>query len=190
MYSQAGQDQFVIDMLKGKKSGVYVEIGAYHSIELSNTYTLEQDYGWTGISFEIVQDRVNEFNLNRLNKCYLADATMFDYGSLFDRLNLPKQIDYLQIDIEPATNSLQCLLTLPLEKYRFSVITFEHDLYADPNNMDVKNIQKELLSGLGYQLVVEDAVDGVGSAFEDWWIDPKAISYPQNTQSYTQVIHR
>ena len=193
MYSQAGQDQFVIDMLKGKKAGVYVEIGAYHSIELSNTYTLEQDYGWTGISFEIVQDRVNEFNLNRLNKCYLADATAFDFGSLFDRLNLPKQIDYLQIDIEPATNSnataYDCLLSLPLEKYRFSVITFEHDLYASQTNKEVKHKQKELLSGLGYQLVVENAVDGVDSPFEDWWIDPKAISYPQDVNSYTQVIH-
>jgi hypothetical protein len=179
-YSQAGQDQFVIDMLKGKNGGVYVEIGAYHSTSISNTYMLEKEYGWTGISFEIVQERVNEFNLNRLNKCYAVDATVFDYGSLFNMLNLPNQIDYLQVDIEPATNSLQALLALPLEKYRFSVITFEHDLYADPNNIDIKNRQKELLSGLGYELVRENVTcNHPDFPFEDWWIDPKVVSYPQ-----------
>ena len=175
-YSQVGQDQFVLDMTKGKSNGVYVEIGAYHSTYISNTYILEKDYGWSGISFEIVEDRVNEFNLNRINKCYMADATLFDYESLFDMLNLPKQIDYLQIDIEPAEKSLMALFALPLKKYRFSVITFEHDLYADPKNIDVKNRQKDLLIGLGYKLVREDVVDPTGLPFEDWWIDPKSIS--------------
>jgi hypothetical protein len=178
-YSQVGQDQFAIDMLKGKNDGVYVEIGAYHSIDISNTYMLEKDYGWSGVSFEIVQDRVNEFNLNRVNKCYQADATSFDYESLFDRLNLPKQIDYLQVDIEPATNSLEALLALPLEKYRFSTITFEHDLYADPNNMSIKDKQKEVLFGLGYVLYKENVTEPhYGLPFEDWWIDPRVVSYP------------
>jgi hypothetical protein len=178
-YSQVGQDQFALDMLNSKREGVYVEIGAYHSIDISNTYMLEKDYGWSGVSFEIVQDRVNEFNLNRINKCYQVDATSFDYESLFDRLNLPKQIDYLQVDIEPATNSLMALLALPLEKYRFSTITFEHDLYVDPNNMAIKDRQKELLSGFGYELVRENVTEPYyGLPFEDWWIDPRVVSYP------------
>jgi hypothetical protein len=178
-YSQRGvdQDEFVIETLNKKKNGVYVEIGAYHSIDISNTYLLEKEYGWTGISFEIVQDRVNEFNLNRTNKCYIGDATVFDYESLFDRLNLPKQIDYLQVDIEPAHNSLMALLALPLEKYRFSVITFEHDLYDDPNNIHVKNKQIEVLSGLGYKLVRDNVTcKNPAYPFEDWWIDPRVVN--------------
>ena len=171
-YSQVGQDKFVLESLNYKRNGVYVEIGAYHSTEISNTYVLEKDYGWTGVSFEIVQDRVNEFNLNRNNKCYVADATVFDYESLFDRLNLPKQIDYLQIDIEPASNSLLALLALPLEKYRFSVITFEHDLYNDEKNIEIKNQQKEILLKLGYTLEKENVVcNHISLPFEDWWLD-------------------
>jgi hypothetical protein len=178
-YSQVGQDKFVIDMNKGKNNGYYVEIGAYHSTDMSNTYILEKDYGWSGVSFEIIEERVNEFNLNRANKCYMADATSFDYESLFDSLNFPKQIDYLQVDIEPAENSLMALSALPLEKYRFSVITFEHDLYFDAKNMDVKNKQKELLGRLGYELVKENVGEPYyGLPFEDWWIDPKVISFP------------
>jgi len=167
-------------MLNNKREGFYVEIGAYHSTDGSNTYMLEKEHGWTGISFEIVQDRVNEFNLNRVNKCYIGDATVFDYESLFDRLSLPKQIDYLQIDIDPAEASLMTLLALPLEKYRFSTITFEHDLYMNPDNMAIKDRQKELLSGLGYELVRENVTEPhYGLPFEDWWIDPTVISYPQ-----------
>lgn len=178
-YSQVGQDDFVIQTLNHKTNGVYVEIGAYHSTEISNTYLLEKDYGWTGISFEIEPDRVEEFNNNRLNKCYKADATVFDYKTLFYMLDMPKQIDYLQVDIEPSPKTLKALLALPLNDYRFSVITFEHDLYAHESPLEVKNIQKEVLSGLGYELVREnvdlDMIGMSGLAFEDWWIDPSVV---------------
>ena len=171
-YSQAGQDRFVLESLDYKPNGFYLEIGAYHSTEISNTYLLEKDYGWSGISFEIVKDRVDEFNANRINKCYQVDATKFNYQTLFDELNVPKQIDYLQIDIEPASNSLLALLALPLEKYRFSVITFEHDLYYDPKNLDIKNKQKEILLNLGYTLEKENVVcNHEDFPFEDWWLD-------------------
>lgn len=175
-YSQVGQDQFVLNMLNHKNNGVYVEIGAWHSSDISNTYLLEKDYGWTGVSFEIVQERVDEFNLNRINKCYAADATVFDYKSLFDELNLPKQIDYLQVDIEPAHNSLAALMALPLEEYRFSTITFEHDLYADENNIEVRNKQRKILSDLGYVLYKGNVKEiHTNGSFEDWWIDPRVV---------------
>lgn len=180
-YSQVGQDDFVIETLNYKNGGVYVEIGAWHSTDISNTYMLEKDYGWTGVSFEIDPNRSAEFNLNRTNRCYTVDATCFDYENLFDSLSLPKQIDYLQVDIEPAQNSFAALISLPLEKYRFSVITFEHDLYDDPNNIDIKNKQIDLLSGLGYKLVRDNVFDtddrfpGKTYPFEDWWIDPLVL---------------
>jgi hypothetical protein len=177
-YSQVGQDDFVIQTLNHKTGGVYVEIGAYHSTSISNTYILEKDYRWTGVSFEIDPIRAEEFNRNRVNKCYTADAMTFDYEDLFDRLKLPKQIDYLQVDIEPASNSLQALMRLPLEKYRFSVITFEHDLYADSNNVQIKEKQKEILSGLGYILIRDNVIcNHPDLPFEDWWIDPSVVTF-------------
>ena len=171
-YSQAGQDKFVLESLNYKTNGFYVEIGAFHSKNISNTYVLEQDYNWNGISFEVVPEWTDEFNLNRKNKCYLTDATTFDYESLFDELAVPKQIDYLQIDIEPAENSLMALLALPLEKYRFSVITFEHDLHHSPKNLEIKNKQKEILLNLGYTLEKENVIcNHEAFPFEDWWLD-------------------
>jgi hypothetical protein len=175
-YSQAGQDKFVIDTLSEKRNGTYVEIGAYHSKEISNTYTLEKKYDWSGISFEIVPERAREFNQNRSNPCYVVDATIFNYEQLFEIHKLPKQIDYLQVDIEPAENTLAALKMLPLEKYRFSVITFEHDLYVSDENYLIKNMQKEILLDLGYTLVRENVTfPGTEIPFEDWWIDETAI---------------
>lgn len=52
IYSQCGQDTFVLDYFKNKKNGVFVDIGASNGISFSNTYELEKEYGWTGICFE------------------------------------------------------------------------------------------------------------------------------------------
>jgi hypothetical protein len=48
-YSQVGQEQFVIDFLKNKKYGFFVELGASNGLLHSNTYLLENKYEWKGI---------------------------------------------------------------------------------------------------------------------------------------------
>ena len=93
----------------------------------------------------------------------------------FEDNNFPKTIDYLQIDIEPAYQSLKALESLPLDKYRFSVITFEHDIYFDPDNALVKEKARELLSKFNYTLAVEN-VEAYGKIFEDWWLDSNLIN--------------
>lgn len=50
--SQFGQDLFVLYKKKFKRNGYFVEFGATDGISISNTYTLEHDYGWTGILAE------------------------------------------------------------------------------------------------------------------------------------------
>lgn len=168
--SQAGQESFVLNSLKEKRGGVYVEIGGYHSKNDSNTYLLETQYDWKGVALEIDKDRSDEYNTNRSNICLNVDATTFDYLKYFEENNFPKTIDYLQVDIEPAFQSLKALEAVPLDKYRFSVVTFEHDLYADTDNHLIKEKAKEILTGFGYTLVAEN-VDHEGKIFEDWWLD-------------------
>jgi hypothetical protein len=89
---------------------------------------------------------------------------------------VPKRVDYLQVDIEPAANTLLALKQLPLNDYRFSVITFEHDLYFSPENAAVKQEQIDILSSLGYVLAAENVKVDENRAFEDWWIDPQVIT--------------
>ena len=172
-WSQSMQDIFVMSMLDGKRNGVYVEIGADQPRVISNTYLLEKDFDWSGISFELDADKVAFFNTIRKNKCLCEDATLYNYKSLFEELNYPKQIDYLQLDIDPAEGTLRALKALPLDDYRFSVITYETDVYS--SGADIQDEQIEILESHGYQLVAKN-VKCEGNPYEDWWIDPTIVS--------------
>lgn len=172
-YSQAFQDMFVLSILNGKKNGTYVEIGGDHGVIISNTYLLETEFDWNGVSFEIDQEKVDGYNSLRKNKCICADAITFDYQSFFEEKKFPKQIEYLQVDIEPAWQTLNALKALPLDDYRFSVITYETDIYQD--GPDVAEESREILQSHGYELVVKN-VSNCGNAFEDWYVDSTVVS--------------
>ena len=174
-WSQSMQDMFVLSMLNGKRNGVYVEIGADQPRVISNSYLLEKDFDWAGVSFELDGDKVIYFNSIRRNKCLCEDATTYDYKFLFEDRNFPKQIDYLQLDIDPAEGTLAALKTLPLDDYRFSVITYETDVYS--SGADIQDEQIEILESHGYQLVAKN-VKCEGNPYEDWWIDPAIV--PEN----------
>lgn len=172
---------FALDILDNKQNGIYVELGAFHSKDGSTTYTMEKDYNWKGVSFEILHDFHKEFTENRSNPCILGDATKFNYTKYFEENNFPDQIDYLQVDIDAGYrddgrpmglpgSSLFGLIAVPLNTYRFSVITFEHDSSIDFKNIPIRDASREILYQLGYSLVVQ-------LPHEDWWVDPKVIPY-------------
>jgi hypothetical protein len=174
----SAQEEFVLELLENKKGGYYVELGAFHSKNGSNTNKLENEFGWKGVSFEIKEDLRKEFNENRSNPC-MGDALDFNYISYFEENSFPKQIDYLQVDIDSgyrldgrpdgsAYTSLHGLLAVPLNSYRFTVITFEHDANMYWRNVAMRDVQREILDSLGYSIVVR-------TESEDWWVDPNVI---------------
>jgi hypothetical protein len=172
--SQAGQESFVLDTTNNKKKGVYVEIGASHASIDSNTFILESEFDWTGISIEINEKKCNEFNLKRKNKCINADALKFDYDLFFKENDFPKIFDYLQLDIEPARNTLRALLKFPLKRYRPLIITFEHDKYVNRFNWSIQIFAWFYLFLRGYSRVKANVTPFEKSlknkSFEDWYI--------------------
>jgi hypothetical protein len=172
-YSQAFQDMFVLTMLNGKENGTYVEIGGDHGIIISNTYLLEDEFSWKGIAFEIEDDRANGYNSLRVNECICTDALTVNFSEVFSKKQLPKQIDYLQLDIDPASQTLKCLKNIPLDEYRFSVITFETDIYRDGS--DIAEESRKIFSDYGYELIAKN-VSNRGVPFEDWYVDPTVIN--------------
>lgn len=186
---QAGQDSFVLNITKEKNEGFYVEIGSALPINYSNTFLLENIYKWKGISIELNEDFVEDFNRVRSNKCFKADATKFNYELFFKENNFPRQIDYLQIDIDPPYANLEVLRKLPLSNYRFTVITFEHDLYSNPDNAGVKESACQILSSFGYFRFADNVMvqptrfSKEWEPFEDWYLDANlATEYNLKTQ--------
>lgn len=170
--SQAGQDLFALEQSNYKMNGFFLEVGAYHSEKWSNTYVLEVEYEWLGLALELDPTRASQYNDNRQSKCFVADATKFNYQELLDGSSAPKIIDYLSLDIEPAQQTLDALLRVMKTNYTFKAITFEHDLYVSHKNLKIKMFQKELLLGKGYSLYKENVCSGNNPAypFEDWWV--------------------
>lgn len=171
--SQAHQESFVLNVLNEKTNGFYLELGAGWPTKNSNTYLLESEYGWSGISFENDPIRAEDYNSIRKNKTLCEDAVSFNYLNYFLSNGVPTQVDYLQMDIHPAEATLEALKALPMDKYRFSVITYEHNGYSNIFN---KIESQKILLDLGYVLVVDD-LKYFSMAFEDWWIDPQVVEY-------------
>lgn len=70
--SQHGQDTFVFEWFKGKKNGLFLDIGANDGKILSNTYFLEKELGWTGLAVEPHPQVFKSLQANR--NCDLVQA--------------------------------------------------------------------------------------------------------------------
>ena len=163
-YSDAKQDQFAANILKFKRDGYCVDIGSCHSVISNNSYYF-QGLNWTSISIEIERG-YNESYSTRTNGVHL-NKNALEY-------EVPKSIDYLSLDID--TLSLDVLKILPLDEYRFKVITIEHDAYVFGD--EYRDPQRNILTSHGYLLVCSNVYveqpgyEGKECPFEDWWIDP------------------
>lgn len=189
-YSQAYQDLFILAVLNGKKDGCFVEIGSNIPIYNSNTYLLESQFNWYGVSIDFEPKAVELFNQHRREPAILMDATKINYRELFKERQLPKHIDYLQVDCEPATTSYDVLKLIPFDEYKFAVITFEHDHYVEETD-NVRDLSRNYLKSFGYVLLVNDVSTDNFSEFEDWWIHPNLVSSNVISQMYSgELINR
>jgi hypothetical protein len=172
-YSQSAQDIFVVSVLDRKRNGTYLEIGSAVPVENNNTYLLESEFDWTGISFELNEELNESFRSVRKNPVISGDATLHDYSKLIEENNLPTHIDYLQIDIDPYWQSFKCLKAIDFDKFEFSVITFEHDYWCGGSKERMES--REILESKGYTRVISDVMDGAYS-MEDWYVNEKFVS--------------
>lgn len=175
MPSDCGQDKFVLDTLKNKRNGYWLELGCQGPIASSNTHVLEIEYDWKGISIDINQSYINQWTGVRNTEMLLcADALSINYEELLEKLNAPKEIDYLSMDLEPPPVTFAALTKIPFHKYKFKVITFEHDHYRnDFLSFDLKNKSQKFFKDLGYKMVPEQVNDFYYpnlSLSENWYL--------------------
>ena len=183
-HSASWHDMFILSALDGKRNGTFVEIGGCDPVFINNTYLLETQFDWTGISFEIEQKWVSKYNSIRNTPCLKEDAMTCNMSEIFQENGLTNHIDYLQVDIEPPLNTLAALKNVPFGEYTFSIIHFEHDYYANHQNYsghprtsydkmkgrEVAEEAHEILTSHGYKLAVRNV-----SAYEDWYYNPQTV---------------
>lgn len=153
--SQIGQDAWVIEQLKGKRNGFFVDIGAYDGIALSNTYRLEKEFDWSGVCVEANGDAFSKLAENRLCLSYpyacwshsnvlinfhqhpdamlsgivnYSSSSVVETKSLTDICDMayaPEQIDYISLDVEGCEDEI--LSTFDMQKYKVKCWTVEHN---------------------------------------------------------------
>jgi beta-1,4-mannosyl-glycoprotein beta-1,4-N-acetylglucosaminyltransferase len=174
-FSQIYQDMFALSMNNGKKNGTYFEVGAGYPKKGNNTFLLETQFDWKGISVDIHPDCKELFDKNRKNECICADATSIDYIKLFSEHYKSASIDYLQLGCNPANITYDILQKIPFDTYKFGVITYEHDFYDDATG-SYREKSRSFLKSKGYKLIcgnISPLKDKY--PFEDWWIHPDLI---------------
>jgi hypothetical protein len=193
-YSQALQDLFVLSVLNGEHDGTFLEIGGFHPEFLSNSLLLERDFGYSGITIDLDSSVESQFKAyGRKCKFITADATKLDYNVVLSSFDKPI-ISYLQIDIEPNIQSLNCLRIIPFDNFDFKTISFEHDNY-DPNqskdvNDAIRKESEEILELNGYIAVAKN-IENMGSdEFESWWISPKYVDKETITKFMLKDVNK
>jgi len=174
--SQGLQDQFVANILEFKKNGYCVDIGSAHSVESNNSFYF-QELGWDCISIELDSKYNSTYSTRKQGIHLNENALEVEYETVFKEQDFPEVIDYLSLDIDSL--SLEVLKILPFDKYRFKVITIEHDAYLHGDTY--RKPQREILEDKGYELVCSNVLvpspghtgyNGEDCPFEDWWIHP------------------
>lgn len=159
--SQIGQDVFVDSVLDGKIGGTFLDVGCYDCERISNTYFLEVTRNWRGVAIDIDPTHEQGWKLRRPRSAFVcADATLLDYDYILDQNAMPEVIDYLSMDLEPPSLTLQALERVLESRRKFRVITFETDWYRYKESREPS---RRILLDAGYTLAREGNQD-------DFWI--------------------
>jgi hypothetical protein len=174
-YSEAFQDMFILFLLNGKKNGTYLEIGGGLPFYGNNTYLLESNFDWYGITLDIDPESSERYFRDRGNVSVCVDAKEVNYNHLLENCNMPNNIDYLQLDCDPPNITYEILNKIPFDKYKFAIITYEHDYYID----ETKSFQEKsrrYLESLGYLRVITNISPDENRPYEDWWVHPDLVN--------------
>jgi hypothetical protein len=185
--SHAMQDSLALEFCGD--GGRWLEIGCSYPWEHgSNTHLLE-NHGWSGISIDVDEKLYRplwENSNRRTDELVFYNALEYDYsqhaGTIFD---------YIQIDIDPAEGSFLAAKKVLESGIRGKVITFEHDLYLDPQHEKFKNEIYDMMVARGYVRYINNVhrLDMPEVIFEDWYIDSSIDVEPTDYYLWAQNMY-
>ena len=172
-YSEAGQDIFALNLIG--KNGTYLEVGGFKPKLDSNTYILEAQNNWRGITIEFKKELQSLWSSckERKNRIYFEDALKFDYKTALEENNLPLHLNYLSCDIDPRDKTFEALKKILKEGLSFDFISFEHDDYT--SDVSYHKLVSEYLIPKGYKIAVNNIYpkNKKNKIFETWFVNSK-----------------
>jgi hypothetical protein len=191
-YSQRNQDRFVVDVLKSKTNGTFLDFGCRCPFEGNNTYLFEKNYGFSGLSFDIDSYEISKwYQTDRnYNNVICCDLMNYNFEKKLEEFYSSNVIDYFSFDLEPPLLTLEVLKKFPFDKYKFGVVTFEHDFYR---GFDTLKPSREIFIKNGYKKVKKEYMQKFETETaiwfsEDWWIHPDVVSLPDSVIEH-DIIH-
>ncbi len=170
-FSQSGQDQFAYNI--SGLNGIYLEIGAHHPIINSNTYNLEIECNWKGVSIEndLSFKSLWDKNTKRKNEVIWDDAFNINYELLIRKKKFPNRLSYLSCDIEPAENTFKILKQIVNSNLSFDYISFEHDKYDIGDKYE--KLSFDFLNEHNYKIAIKDVYsrNKKNKVFETWFVN-------------------
>lgn len=167
--SQQGEDEWCFENLKLPSAGVYVDIGAFHPEDGSNTAFL-RDAGWRGVVIDanpnnakdwtdpdltvaVLSDKPNarfEFNEGNPSNSRIGDSGDVKDCRLLEDILAEKsvgQIDFLSIDIEG--HEFNVMKGFNFSKHKPKVIVAEYNTFGIGEDLRLR----DLLISKGYKVV-------------------------------------
>ena len=190
------QDVFVYSLLP-IVGGTFLEVSCGHPVDCNNTFLLESETDWAGVSVDIGDvEKVFQWSEVRTAEFYRVDATS---EALTRRIkegldNL--HVDYLSLDVDfgPFTNLTHLALERVLNAgVSFKCCTLEHETFKyGPANRD---FTRKLLHDRNYIMLFESVSFPDGSEWEDWWVDPKyfnqdVLNLKSSNITYTEAVEK
>jgi FkbM family methyltransferase len=80
-YSHGPEEWLIRDFFNDRRDGVFVDVGAFHPVNMSNTYRLERDFGWRGMAIDALAEFSSGYAKSRpRSKFVLAFVGDVDQG--------------------------------------------------------------------------------------------------------------
>ncbi len=160
-FSQAGQDHFLFEnFFRGKRDGVFVDVGAYDGERCSNSMFFERFLGWRGLCVEPMAAAFSSLAARRRCICeqvcvsdFEGDARFVEIGTGTDEMMLsglaerfdPRRIDRLR---RAASATIERLVPVK----RLSTLLEKHSLLqVDYCSIDAQGAELSILSELDLQ---------------------------------------
>lgn len=155
-YSQANQDLAALELFG--ENGTFLEVGSGPPINISNTYLLETEHGWSGVCIDAER---YDYSVRT------CDFMFGDALSIIPDLS-GSQFDYASFDIDRQTAAA---VQIAVNCLKFKFATVEHDKYQ--HGYVLQDLQHRVLSKTGYVPLFIDILTDEGKPFEDWWVLPE-----------------